>query len=113
MIRLFLLTAVFAFLLAISYTNQGQMVSLYLLGGKGLNPVPLYMILFVAFFLGNVFAAIAIVPGWTKSFLDRRKKAKRIKQLETDLDRIRSAALKGDSAPFPVPGSKTRAMHDD
>jgi len=109
MIRFSFMLIVVGLLAGVGYLNQEQVVSLHFFGGMQTHPVPLYWIGLATFLLGLLLGALWVGPGWLRSALARRKQAKRIEQLEIDLDRIRSAALKGGAgAPSkPMPGGRT------
>jgi uncharacterized integral membrane protein len=100
MIRLIFTILVIFALLGFAYTNQAQNASLYLFWGVHTEPIAVYLIVIGSFLLGAVFAALMTFPGWLKLKLDRRRQSKRIAQLETDLDRIRTEALKAPGPPF-------------
>lgn len=80
------------------YLNQEQMLSLHFLWGMKTNALPLYLIVLGGFSIGFFISFLLFVPGWIRSMLDRRKKSKRIEELEIDIDKIRSEALK-DAVP--------------
>lgn len=101
MIRLILTILVTFALLGFAYTNQSETASLHLFWGMNTEPVAVYLIVVASFLLGAVFAALMTFPGWLKSTFERRKQSKRIAQLETDLDRIRTETLKTPAPPFP------------
>ncbi len=98
MIRLLFMIFVSVFLIGALFTNQEQLISLHFFWGMETHPIPLYVIVLGAFLTGLLFAVLIFVPGWIRSMLDRRKKSKRIEELEIDLDRIRAEAIKGSGA---------------
>ncbi len=101
MIRLIFTILVIFALLGFAYTNQTQTASLYLFWGVHTEAVAVYLIVIGSFLLGAVFAALMTFPGWVKLKLERRRQSKRIAQLETDIDRIRTETLKTPAPPFP------------
>jgi uncharacterized integral membrane protein len=111
MIRLIFMILVIFALFGFAYTNQNQTASLYLFWGVHSEPIPIYLIVIASFLLGTTFAALMVFPGWIKLKLERRRLAKRIEQLEVDLDHLRSEALKL-STPAPY-SSETDEMQDD
>lgn len=97
MLRFIFMIIVFGLLAGVAYFNQEQVISLHFFSGMKTNPIPIYLIGLTTFLLGLLFGTLWVGPGWLRSVLARRKQAKRIEQLEIDLDRIRSAALKGNN----------------
>ena len=98
MIRFLLMLLIVSFFLVVGYTNQEQMISLHFFGGMETDPIRLYLIVAATFIIGFLLSTILFCPGWIRSILDRRKKSKRIEQLEIDLDRMRSATIRGESS---------------
>ncbi len=99
MIRLFLILGISTVFFGALYLNQEQQVSLHFFWGMETDPLPVYLIVLGSFLIGLFFSGLLFLPGWIRSMLDRRKKSKRIEQLEIDLDKMRSETLK--EMPFP------------
>ena len=110
MIRLIFTILVIFALLGVAYTNQSQTASLSLFWGIHTEPVAVYLIVIGSFLAGAIFAARMTFPGWLKLKLERRKQSKRIAQLETDLDRIRTETLKATGPPY---ASTSEELPDD
>ncbi len=94
MIRLFLISGISVVFFGALYLNQEQRVSLHFFWGMETSPLPIHLIVLGSFLIGLLFSALLFVPGWVRSMLDRRKKSKRIEELEIEIDKIRSEALK-------------------
>ena len=105
MIRFIFILLVFTLLAGVGYLNRDQMITLHFFGGMETHPFPLYLVGIATFLVGLLIGGLLVGPGWVRSILARRKQAKRIEQLEIDLDRIRSAALK-QSTPVPRPAQE-------
>lgn len=101
MIRLIFTIIVIFALFGFAYTNQTETASLFLFWGVNTEPIAVYLIVIASFLFGAVFAALMTFPGWIKLKLERRRQAKRIEQLEADLDRIRTETLRTPAPPFP------------
>jgi len=100
MLRFSFMLIVLGLLAGVGYLNQEQVVSLHFFSGMQTDPIPLYWIGLSTFLLGLLLGTLWVGPGWLRSALARRKQSKRIEELEIDLDRIRSAALKEGDAPL-------------
>lgn len=109
MVRLIFLGLVVFFLFTFSYLNQDVKVSLSYLGGVQWGPISASFVVVGSFLVGIILAVVMTFPGWVKLRLQRRKLERRIAQLEEDLDRIRSEALKGTS---PAPPRLPAAAED-
>jgi len=93
---------VLSFFGAAGYANQEQMISLHFFDWIETRPIKLYFIASSTFFIGFIISALLFGPGWMKALLVKRKLTKRIEQLQMDLDRIRSAALRDkDTSSYP------------
>ena len=99
MLRFIFMMIVLGLLAGVGYLNQEQLISLHFFGGMKTDAMPFYLISLTTFLLGLLLGILWVGPAWLRSVLARRKQAKRIEQLEIDLDRIRSAALKASNAP--------------
>ncbi len=107
MIRLLFILMVLALFGAAGYANQEQMISLHFFDWIQTNPVKLYVIAAITFFVGFLISALLFCPSWMNALLAKRKLKKRIEQLEMDLDRIRSLALREkDSSSYASPSKK-------
>ncbi len=111
MLRILFILSIGSLFFGSLYLNQEQLVSLHFLWGMETKALPLYLIVSGGFLIGFLFSFLLFVPGWIRSMLDRRKKAKRIEELEIDIDKIRSEAIK-DSAPT-LPQTITESSHSD
>ena len=98
MLRILFILLIASLFFGSLYLNQEQLVSLHFLWGMETEPLPFYLIVLGGFLIGFLFSFLLFVPGWIRSMLDRRKKSKRIEELEIDIDKIRSEALK-DAVP--------------
>lgn len=94
MIRLFLILGISVVFFGVLYLNQEQQASLHFFLGMETSSLPIYLIALGSFFIGLLLSVLFFVPGWMRSMLDRRKKSKRIEELEIDIDKMRSEALK-------------------
>ena len=101
MMRFIFILSVTALFFGALYTNQEQMVSLHFVWGMQTNALPLYLIVLGSFLLGLLLPALLFVPAWIRALLDRRRKSRRIEQLEIDLDKVRSEAMKKDVSVYP------------
>jgi|GEM_PF-1751427 len=113
MLRLILLIVVVFFLFTFSYMNQEDRVSLHFILGGPTPPLAVYLIVIGSFFIGILFAALMTFPGWLKMKLERRKLSKRIEMLESDLDHLRSEALKVSTPRYPSVTTEIDDSHDD
>ncbi|TAK02601.1 MAG: LapA family protein [Candidatus Manganitrophaceae bacterium] len=112
MIRLILLIVAVFFLFTFSYMNQEEGVTLHFIWGPT-PPLAVYLIVIGSFFVGILFAALMTFPGWLKMKLERRKLAKRIEALESDLDHLRSEALKVSTPRYPSLSTDLEDSQDD
>jgi len=101
MIRLFLILGISGLFFGALYMNQEQEVSLHFFWGMETSPLPIYLIVLSSFLVGLFVSVLIFVPGWIRSMLDRRKKSKRIEQLEINIDKMRSETLKETTPVFP------------
>ncbi|MFQ5587781.1 MAG: LapA family protein [Nitrospiria bacterium] len=92
------MTAVF---LGVLYSNQTQMIPLDFFWGMQTTPLPFYLIVLGAFLMGGFLSALLFVPGWVRSMLDRRRKSRRIEQLEIDIDKLRSKTMRETAPALP------------
>lgn len=113
MVRLILLIVVVFFLFTFSYMNQEERVALHFFWAEPTSPLAVYLIVIGSFLVGILFAALMTFPGWVKMKLERRKLAKRIEALESDLDHLRSEALKVSTARYPSVSTDVDDSHDD
>jgi uncharacterized integral membrane protein len=98
-------------LFGFSYSNQDQTISLSLFWRMDTGPIPVYVVVITSFLFGTVFALMISFPGWIRSLIEQRRQNKRIEQLEIDLDRVRSDALR--AVPPPVPPITIEEIHDE
>ncbi|HIE64282.1 MAG: LapA family protein [Nitrospira sp.] len=111
MVRLILMILVICGLFGFAYSNQDQTISLSIFWQMDTGPLPVYVIVIASFLFGTIFALMMSFPGWLRSMIEQRRQGKRIEQLEIDLDRIRSEALR--SVPPPLPPTSIEEIHDD
>ncbi len=88
------------------YNNQEQTISLHFFWGMQTDPLPFYWILISVFLIGFSLSALLFVPSWVRSMLDRRRKSRRIEQLEIDIDKMRSKTIKDSTPVFPKSSSE-------
>ncbi len=100
MLRFILFLLLFFVLSIFSYFNQGETVRLTSFGGMRLRPVPVYLLVVGAFFVGALFSALLTAVGWTKARRTGRRHQKQIERLEQELDHWRTDAIKKS----PLPG---------
>ncbi|MBI3803188.1 MAG: LapA family protein [Nitrospirae bacterium] len=113
MFRLIFLILIVFLLFTFSYMNQEERISLHFIWGTPTPPVAVYLIVAGTFLIGTVFAVLMVFPGWLKLKLERRKLAKRIEQLESDLDHLRSEALRVTAPSHPSFSTDLDDTHDD
>lgn len=109
---IFMILVIFA-LFGFAYTNQVETASLHLFWGVETEPVAVYLIVIASFLIGAMFAVLMTFPGWIRLKLERRRQSKRIEQLETELDHVRSEALKSPAPPFPPPATGLEEGQED
>ncbi len=90
------------------YSNQDQMIALHFFWGMQTNALPFYLIVLGTFLIGFFLAALLFVPSWVRSMLDRRRKSRRIEQLEIDIDKMRSKTIKDAEPVFHKSSSEER-----
>lgn len=113
MFRLIFLILIAFLLFTFSYMNQEERVSLHFIGAGPTPPLAVYLVVLGAFLIGTLFAVLMLFPGWVKLKLERRKLAKRIEQLESDLDHLHSEALKVSTTRYPALSTEPDDLHDD
>ncbi|MFQ5580472.1 MAG: LapA family protein [Nitrospiria bacterium] len=111
MVRLILTILVICALFGFSYSNQDQTISLSIFWRMNTGPLPVYVVVVASFLFGTIFALMISFPGWIRSMIDQRRQSKRIEQLEIDLDRVRSEALR--AVPPPVPPTSIEEIRDE
>ncbi len=110
MVRLILMILVICALFGFAYSNQSQTISLSLFWQMDTGPLPVYVVVIASFLFGTIFALMMSFPGWIRSLIAQRRQSKRIEQLEIDLDRVRSEALRAVRSP--VPPTEIEEIHE-
>ncbi len=91
MIRLILIILILLAVLSFSIKNANQEVILEYYFGLSTTPFPVYQLILWTFVLSVFVTTLLLLPGWIKLRLTVRRQRKDLKQLEDELNHLKSS----------------------